>query len=236
VFLIDHSYSMGYEDRLSRAKAEVEGRIQSLAGEDLGSVVVFSDRAEVLNQPTSDKAALGAAVAGIQLSARATGFGPGLKLAKRILDESQLSRKEVVLVTDFPAARFRGEDDDVWLPAGTMLTPVDLSTAETENLSITSVSLERDEASGRQRLTASARVIRKAPRIGASLASRISDRRARAPGETARARAQHLGHHRLRSGDRARGEGAGSSGSGETLSPRTTSTTLCSLPGRRSRY
>ncbi len=174
VFLVDHSYSMGYQDRLSRAKAEVEGRIQSLGGEDQASVVVFSDRAEILNQPTSDKAALGAVVAGIQLSARATGFGPGLKLAKRILDESQRSRREVVLVTDFQRLGFEGEDDDVWLPAGTVLTPVDLSSAETENLSLTSVNLERDEASGRERLTASARVTRKAPADGGPLTSRIS--------------------------------------------------------------
>jgi Mg-chelatase subunit ChlD len=81
-------------------------------------VVVFSDRAEVLNQPTSDKEALEEAVAGIQLSARATGFGPGLQLAKRILDDSELSRKEVVLVTDFQRLGFEDEDDDVWLPAG----------------------------------------------------------------------------------------------------------------------
>jgi hypothetical protein len=174
VFLIDHSYSMGYEDRLSRAKAEVEGRIQSLGSEDLASLVVFSDRAEVLNQPTSDKQALQAAVAEIQLSARATSFGPGLKLAKRILDDSALSRKEVVLVTDFQRLGFEDEDDDVWLPAGTALTPVDLSSAETENLSLTSVSLERDEASGRERLTASARVTRKAPADGAPIATRIS--------------------------------------------------------------
>jgi Aerotolerance regulator N-terminal/von Willebrand factor type A domain len=174
VFVVDHSYSMGYEDRLSRAKAEVGGRIQSLGGEDLASLVVFSDRAEILNQPTSDKEALEAAVAGIQLSARTTGFGPGLKLAKRILDESELPRKEVVLVTDFQRLGFEGEDDDVWLPAGTALTPVDLSSTQTENLSLTSVSLERDEASGRERLTASARVTRKASADAAPLSSRIS--------------------------------------------------------------
>ncbi len=174
VFLVDHSYSMGYQDRLSRAKAEVEGRIRSLAGEDLASVVTFSDRAEILNPPTSDQEALSAAVADIKLSARATGFGPPLKLAKRILDESQLSRKEVVLLTDFQRLGFEDEDDDVWLPAGTVLTPVDLSSAETDNLAITSVTLHRDEVSGRERLTASARVTRKSPAESPPLASRIS--------------------------------------------------------------
>jgi hypothetical protein len=174
VLLVDNSYSMGYEDRLSRAKAEASGRIQSLSGDDRASLIVFSDRAEVLNQLTSDKETLEAAVSGIALSARATSFGPALKLAKRVLDESESSRKEVVLLTDFQRLGFEDEDDDVWLPAGTTLTPVDLSSAETENLALTSVSLERDEASGRERLTASARVTRKAPADAAPVSARLS--------------------------------------------------------------
>ncbi len=174
VLLIDNSYSMGYEDRLARAKVEASGRVQSLAGEDRASIVVFSDRAEVLNQPSSDKEALESAVSGISLSARTTSFGPGLKLAKRILDDSDFSRKEVVLMSDFQRLGFEDEDDDVWLPAGTTLTPVDLSSADTENLALTSVSLERDETSGRERLTASARVTRKTSADSAPLSTRIS--------------------------------------------------------------
>ncbi len=174
VLLIDNSYSMGYEDRLSRARAEASGRIQSLVGEDRASVIAFSDRAEVLNQPTSDKEALESSVSAVAVSARTTSFGPGLKLAKRILDDSDLSRKEVVLISDFQRVGFEDEDDDVWLPAGTTLTPVDLSSAGTDNLSLTSVSLERDEASGRERLTASARVTRKAPDDAAPFSARVS--------------------------------------------------------------
>ncbi|HJS72700.1 MAG TPA: BatA and WFA domain-containing protein [Vicinamibacteria bacterium] len=174
VLLVDNSYSMGYEDRLSRARAEASGRIQSLGSDDRASIIVFSDRAEVLNQPISDKETLEAAVSGIALSARATSFSPALKLAKRVLDDSESSRKEVVLLSDFQRLGFEGEDDDVWLPAGTTLTPVDLSSAETENLALTSVSLERDEASGRERLTASARITRKAPADAAAISARLS--------------------------------------------------------------
>jgi hypothetical protein len=174
VFLVDNSYSMGYENRLSRAKAEVEGRLLSLAGEDQASVAVFSDRAEALTQPTSDRGILRSALAGIQLSARTTSFGAGLKLAKRILDDSKLARKEVVLVTDFQRVGFEDEDDDAWLPAGVVLTNVDLGSAETDNFAVTGVTLERDELSGRQRLTASARVTRKAPPSSGPLSSRIS--------------------------------------------------------------
>lgn len=162
VFLIDNSYSMGYQDRMSAAKTEVSARIQSLGPEDRGSIVVFSDRAEILNEPTSDKAALEALVLGIQLSARPTRFGPGLKLAKKIVEDSELPRREVVLVSDFQRVGFSGEDDEVWLPAATRLTPVDLSSPTTENLSVTSVILDRDDQGGRERLTVSARVTYKA--------------------------------------------------------------------------
>jgi hypothetical protein len=145
-------------------------------GDDRAAVIAFSDRAEVVHSLSSDKAALEAAISGITLSARATSFGPGLKLAKRVLDETEVeaSRKEVVLLTDFQRLGFEDEDDDVWLSAGTTLTPVDLSTEETENLALTSVSLERDEASGRERLTASARVTRKAPADAAPVSTRLS--------------------------------------------------------------
>jgi hypothetical protein len=164
VFLIDNSYSMGYQDRLAAAKAEVSARIQSLGAEDRGSIVVFSDRAEILNEPTSDQAALDAIVSGIALSARPTRFGPGLKLAKKIVEDSDLARHEVVLASDFQRVGFSGEDDEVWLPAEAELTPVDLSSPATENLSVTSVVLDRDDQGGRERLTISARVTYKASR------------------------------------------------------------------------
>jgi hypothetical protein len=163
VFVVDNSYSMGYEDRLSRAKAEVSALVWSLGTEDRGSVVSFSDRAEILVQSSSDPAELRAVVDGLRLSARTTRFGPGLKLAKKIVDESDLSRKEVVVVSDFQRIGFEGDDDDVWLPPEARLTPVDLSSEETENLAVTSAVLERDFQGGRERLTAAARVTYKGP-------------------------------------------------------------------------
>jgi hypothetical protein len=164
VFLIDNSYSMGYQDRIAAAKAEVSARIASLGPEDRGSIVVFSDRAEILNEPSSDKAALEALVAAIGLSSRPTRFGPGLKLAKKVVEDSELPRREVVLISDFQRIGFSGEDDEVWLPAETTLTPVDLSSPATENLSVTGVTLDRDDQGGRERLTLSARVTYKVSR------------------------------------------------------------------------
>lgn len=173
VFLLDNSYSMGYENRIERAKDAVRAGIQSLGADERASIVLFSDHAEILDQPTSDKASLEAVVDGIHLSARTTRFGPALKLAKKIVDESPLSRKEVVLVSDFQRLGFQRDDDDAWLPAGTVLTPVDLSSAETENVALTGVVLTRDTVSGRERLEASARVTYKAPAASPPRRTRI---------------------------------------------------------------
>jgi hypothetical protein len=162
VLVVDHSYSMGYDGRLDRAKDEALARLSSLGPDERGSLVVFSDRAEILSESSTDAVALSTLVSGIELSSRTTSYGPALKLAKKILDESKLSRKEVVLISDFQRLGWQG-DEDVWLPSGTELVPVDISAGEAENLSVTGVVLERDSSSGRERLRASARVTYKAP-------------------------------------------------------------------------
>ena len=173
VFVLDHSYSMGYEDRLERAKDEIRGQIVMLSPDERASFVVFSDRAEISNQPTSDKAQLNAIVNGVTLSARTTRYGPALKLAKKIVDESSLTRKEVFLLTDFQRLGWEG-DEDVWFPADTKFTPVDVGSPTSSNLAVTGVILERDKinrtekinntsSSVRERLIATARVTYKAP-------------------------------------------------------------------------
>ena len=168
VFVLDHSYSMGYEDRLERAKDDIRGQIGTLSPDERASFVVFSDRAEILNQPTSDKDQLNAIVNGVTLSARTTRYGSALKLAKKIVDESSLTRKEVVLLSDFQRLGWEG-DEDVWFPADTSFTPIDVGSSTSENLAVTGVILERNKtdktnkASVRERLIATARVTNKAP-------------------------------------------------------------------------
>ena len=168
VFVLDHSYSMGYENRLERAKDEIRGQIGALAPDERASFVVFSDRAEISNQPTSDKDQLNAIVNSVTLSARTTRYGPALKLAKKIVDESSLTRKEVVLLSDFQRLGWEG-DEDVWFPANTSFTPIDVGSPTSDNLAVTGVILERNKidqnnkSSDRERLVATARVTYKAP-------------------------------------------------------------------------
>ena len=168
IFVLDHSYSMGYENRLERAKDEIRGQIGALGPDERASFVVFSDRAEISNQPTSDKDQLNAIVNSVTLSARTTRYGPALTLAKKIVDESSLTRKEVVLLSDFQRLGWEG-DEDVWFPADTSFTTIDVGSPTSNNLAVTGVILERNKidktarASERERLIATARVTYKAP-------------------------------------------------------------------------
>lgn len=89
-----------------------------------------------------------------------TRYGPALKLAKKVLEESELPRRDVILITDFQRVGWEGHED-VELPLDTDLSWIDLSDPETSNLSVASVVLEREYQSGRERVVTSARLTNK---------------------------------------------------------------------------
>ena len=155
VILVDRSYSMGYGDRWTRALAAARSAVEGLSGADRASIVFFGSTPDVALRSTSDKGRLQAALASAQLSADATHYGPVLKLAGSILAESTLPRREVVLVTDFQRGGWRGADG-VRLPDGAVLTPVAVTDAETANLAVTPVAIERSTFSDQERVTVTA--------------------------------------------------------------------------------
>ena len=157
VILVDRSYSMGYGDRWSRAIAAARGVVDSLTPADRASVVFFGSGTDVALRSTSDKGRLQSALAAAQLSAGATHYGPVLKLAGSILAESTLPRREVVLVTDFQRGGWRGADG-VRLPDGAVLTPVNIGDADTSNVAVTPVAIERSTFSDQERVTVTAGV------------------------------------------------------------------------------
>src|SRR5918993_649544 len=122
VILVDRSYSMGYADRWTRALAAARGAVDELNAVDRASIVFFGSSPDVALRSTSDKGRLQSALAGAQLSAGATHYGPVLKLAGSILAESTLPRREVVLISDFQHGGWRGADG-VRVRDGAMLIP-----------------------------------------------------------------------------------------------------------------
>lgn len=152
VLLIDRSYSMGYGDRWAHATAAARDAIAKIGPSDRASVVFFAAGAEVALRSTPDRSRLTAAVAGGKPSAGATRFGPALKLAGSIASESALPSREVVLISDFQRAGWQGAEG-VRLPEGVVLTPVPIGEAETANVSVTPVSLQRSTFSEQDRVT-----------------------------------------------------------------------------------
>src|SRR5688572_13621049 len=157
VILVDRSYSMGYGDRWSRALAAARAAVDELTPSDRASIVFFGSGTDVALRSTSDKGRLHSALAGAQLSAGATHFGPVLKLAGSILSESTLPRREVVLVSDFQRGGWRGADG-VRLPDGAVLTTAVIGDPHTSNVAVTPVAIERSTFSDQERVTVTAGV------------------------------------------------------------------------------
>ncbi len=152
IVLIDKSYSMGYGDRWARATAAARDAIARVGPADRASVVFFSSGAEVALRSTPDRSRLNAAVVTGKPGAGATRYGPALKLAGSIASESPLPRREVILISDFQRAGWQGADG-VRLPDGVALTPVPIGEADTANVSVTPVTLQRSTFSEQDRVT-----------------------------------------------------------------------------------
>ncbi len=159
VVLLDRSYSMAIGDEFSRAKVRARQAFDELGPLDRASLVAFGQGADVLVRSTSDPARLSSALDTLRVGSGTTRYGPALKVAQTILEESELPAGEVVLVSDFQKNGWTG-DEGVHLPAGTVLTPASVAEEISENVMVGDVSLPRQAVSGRERVRATARIVR----------------------------------------------------------------------------
>ncbi|MBI4540524.1 MAG: BatA domain-containing protein [Gemmatimonadetes bacterium] len=168
VLLLDRSYSMEYGDRWSRALAAARETVAGLGAADRAAVILFSDRAEAANRPTDDRAILTALVDGARTEPATTRYAPAFRLARDLLAESDRPRRELVLVTDFQRSGWDGADD-VQLPAGTHVSPVDISDRAPSNRAVADVRVERGRAEGPGRVAVSARIMNTGERAASRL-------------------------------------------------------------------
>jgi hypothetical protein len=159
VVLIDQSYSMSIGDHLERARASAREVFDELGPLDRASLVVFAQGAQVLARSTSDRIRLRGALDTVHVSSGPTRYGPALKVAQTILEESTLPTGEVYLMSDFQRNGWTG-DEGVHLPPGSTVKPIPLGDGkEIENVMVTDVRLPRQAVSGRERVTPTARVV-----------------------------------------------------------------------------
>ena len=145
VILVDASYSMGYGDRWAKAQSAARDAVNALDPGDRASLVFFAQGADVAVRSVSDKGRLSSAIAAGTVGPAATRFAPALKLAGSLLSESALPRREIILISDFQRRGWEQTPgrDDVKLPERTTLTPVNVASGATSNLSVTAVSMQR---------------------------------------------------------------------------------------------
>ena len=160
VLVLDHSYSMGYGDRWDRATAEARQLLSSLGAADRASLVLLAQGASAAVRSSPDPQRVHAAVDTARVSSFGTRYGPGLKLAQTILEESDLPNRSVAIISDFQRSGWAG-DEGVRFPAGTAITVHPISDPETPNATVADVTLRRDFFSGRERLTTTARLTRR---------------------------------------------------------------------------
>jgi Mg-chelatase subunit ChlD len=177
VILVDTSYSMEYGDRWQKAKAAAGDAVRALGPGDRASLVLFSSGAEVAVRSAADRGRLESALAAAATGPGATRYAPALKLAGSLLGESALPRREIILISDFQRRGWEQTPgrDDVKLPERTTLTPVNVASGETANLSVTPVSLQRTRFENHDRVVVTAGVVNHStkPVRGATLALEV---------------------------------------------------------------
>ncbi len=162
VILLDRSYSMGYGDRWARAQAEARQVVQGLTATDHATLVLFGTSAQAEVRATAELSRVTAAIDAAKLSAEATRYAPALKLAQRVLAESTLQSREVVMISDFQRSGWV-RDENLRLPEGTTFRAVPIADAQTPNLTVSNVLPQRSTFSGQERITVAANVINRGP-------------------------------------------------------------------------
>jgi hypothetical protein len=177
VILVDTSYSMEYGDRWQKAKAAAADAIRGLGPGDRASLVLFSSGAEVAVRSAADRGRLESGLASAATGPGATRYAPAMKLAGSLLGESALPRREIILITDFQRRGWEQTPgrDDVRLPERTTLTPVNVASGDTANLSVTPVSLQRTRFENHDRVVVTAGVVNHGPKpvTGTTLALEV---------------------------------------------------------------
>jgi len=159
VVLLDNSWSMALGDRWSDAQEFAREAVSELGPLDRASVVLFARGADAIARSTSEPVRLRQAIDTARVSDEGTAYGPGLKLAQTILEESELPARELVIVSDFQAQGWTGEEGIV-LPAGTEVRTVVVGEGPEDNTAVADVVLNRTQLEGRERVTPAVRLVR----------------------------------------------------------------------------
>jgi hypothetical protein len=159
VVLLDRSWSMAADGRWDDALEAAREAVSDMGPLDRVSLVVFDQGGQAVVRSVPEASPVRAALDTLRPGDQATRFGPGLKLAQTILEESDLLSWEVVLVSDFQRGAWSG-DDDVAFPEGTTVRTVAVGDGPVPNHAVAALNLSRERVEGRERITPAVRLTR----------------------------------------------------------------------------
>ena len=157
IILLDRSYSMGYGVRWQAATAAARNAVADIGRNDRATLVLFDEEAEVASEPTASHDKLERAIAAARPGDEATKYGPALALAARMLEGSNLPRREVVIISDFQQSGW-ARRDEVRLPAGTALIPADVGRDDAPDVAVAGVTADRARDGDRYHVAVAARL------------------------------------------------------------------------------
>ncbi|HXF03786.1 MAG TPA: BatA domain-containing protein [Blastocatellia bacterium] len=142
VIVLDTSCSMRYGDRFATALARARELVASASERKKLGLVTFSTSADVLSQPTSDRAALAAILDRVRPTHRATSLLAGLRTAAQVLAPSDSREKVIYLISDFQKSGLPPESEPFSLPSGVKLIPVDVAADEGDNVAVSEIAAQ----------------------------------------------------------------------------------------------
>lgn len=159
VVLLDRSWSMEAGTRWDDAVTAAREAVADLGPLDRASLVLFDQGGEAVVRSAAEASRIRQALDTLRPGAGATRFGPGLKLAQAIVDDSELPAARVVVISDFQRTGWAG-GDGVRFPEGTVVETVSLADGAPTNHAVARVSLNREQVGQRERVTPAARLVR----------------------------------------------------------------------------
>src|SRR5690606_32585557 len=158
ILLVDRSASIAVEGGEAAQRDSIAAAVDRIPGDRRLALVAFDATASVLVQPTTDRAAIRAALASLPEPGGATGFSAALRAASGLLAAERVPG-EIVLISDLQRSGF-AVGAPPGLPAGTNLLAVAVEPPTRDNTSIASLEIEPVPSTNGRRVLAAARVAR----------------------------------------------------------------------------
>jgi hypothetical protein len=158
VILIDHSYSMGYGDRWTRALDKAREIVGTIGPNDRATLVFFGSEPSAATDQTADRTRLNNALKTAKLTSEATRYAPAIKMAGDIAGGSNLPRKDVVLISDFQRAGW-AKREELSLPPDVELRTIDVGERDATDVGVVGVTTERTSDSAKARVVVGGRVV-----------------------------------------------------------------------------